>query len=114
MQSRYGHNVIIIFLLVVIFPLVFFSGCRENNRIVRLSDNAVLSFNELIHDIKSSPLIFFGEFHDWSSHHRADLQMIQALHDQDIPVAIGMEMFRANEQPVLEIYSSMPANTAFR
>lgn len=102
MQSRYGHNVIIIFLLVVIFPLVFFSGCRENNRIVRLSDNAVLSFNELIHDIKSSPLIFFGEFHDWSSHHRADLQMIQALHDQDIPVAIGMEMFRANEQPVLD------------
>jgi uncharacterized iron-regulated protein len=94
--------VTIIFLLVVTLPLIFSLKCREQKRILRLSDNSVLSFNELINDVKSTPFVLFGEFHDWTSHHRAELQIVQALHEQGIPVAIGMEMFQADKQQVLD------------
>ena len=59
-------------------------------------------FEEMITDLRQSQMVFIGELHDRMSHHQAQLQIIQALHEAGEPVAIALEMFRAENQAVLD------------
>jgi uncharacterized iron-regulated protein len=47
-----------------------------------------------------------GEHHATESHHWAQLQIIRALHESGVPVAIGLEMFRAESQSTLDKWTS--------
>lgn len=52
--------------------------------------------------LKERRLIFVGEQHDQKSHHFAQLAVIRSLHESGVPVAIGLEMFRAENQTILD------------
>jgi uncharacterized iron-regulated protein len=49
-------------------------------------------------------VVYLGETHDRPADHEAQLQLIQALHQQHPRLAIGMEMFQRPFQPVLDEY----------
>jgi len=71
-------------------------------RVLRVSDGAVLDFQQMIADAKKTDLIFVGEVHSELRHHHAQLKIIKALAAYGAPVAIGLEMFRADSQKELD------------
>lgn len=70
--------------------------------ILNVADGEFVSFDEVIEDLRGVRLVFMGELHDNMGHHRAQLQVIRALHDAGAPVAIGLEMFRTDSQKALD------------
>ncbi|MDF1551417.1 MAG: ChaN family lipoprotein [Deferrisomatales bacterium] len=71
-------------------------------RLLRVSDGRELALDEALPALAAARLLFLGEFHDQPAHHRAQLAVIRALHEAGHPVAVGMEMFRADDQQALD------------
>jgi len=47
-------------------------------------------------------IILVGEHHTNETHHKAQLTIITALHERGVPLAVGLEMFRADSQGLLD------------
>jgi uncharacterized iron-regulated protein len=70
-----------------------------------------VSLAQIISEADEKPLIFFGEIHDQSFAHQAELELLKGLHDKyKGRVVIGMEMFEADVQPILDEYFSGKIN----
>lgn len=70
--------------------------------ILKVADGTYVSFAEMVEDLQSVRLVFMGELHDDAGHHRAQLQVIRALRQSGVPVAVGLEMFRSDSQAALD------------
>jgi uncharacterized iron-regulated protein len=94
-------------LLAAIPALFFLASCgRGGGGIVRVQDEAAVSFEELVDDLASVPLVFIGELHTSREHHEAQLRVIRALADKGEKVAIGLEMFHDGHQEKLDAWLS--------
>jgi uncharacterized iron-regulated protein len=92
----------ILFLIAaILFSTVAAGESFTYNRVLRLSDRQVITFGEMIREIQAADIVLVGEVHDDEKNHRAELDVIRALHEKRIPLAIGLEMFRAEDQDVL-------------
>ena len=94
-------------LLIIVSSLLalffFFRGYASTpEQIHRVSDGRVLSLSELVKDLLESRLVFVGEIHTFQRHHHIQLQTIRALREAGTPVAIGLEMFRRDNQTNLD------------
>lgn len=58
----------------------------------------------LIDALATANVVYLGETHDRPADHEAQLQIIQALHQQNPQLAIGMEMFQRPFQPIIDQY----------
>jgi uncharacterized iron-regulated protein len=70
--------------------------------IIDVERQVEVSPQELLTDLRLAQVIFMGEFHDHVGHHRAQLSVIDALDNDDRPLAIGLEMFRKESQESLD------------
>lgn len=70
----------------------------DNTKVFRLSDRKIISFEQMISDLKKADLVFAGETHDNETHHRIQLEIIKTLVKSGIPLAAGFEMFTAESQ----------------
>lgn len=68
----------------------------------RVDDNATIGLSRLVDTIATRRIIFIGEVHDMRAHHALQLAIIKALHDRHVPLAIGVEMFSFDAQPLLD------------
>jgi len=64
-----------------------------------------LTFAEMIREMKDSRFVYIGESHDDLATHDIQLKIIQALHQSDQMIAVGLEMLPAETQPVLDEWS---------
>ena len=94
-----------IFALVLAFEFVLLTAAGQHS-LVRISDRKVVSFGEMIKDVKKSDIIVIGEVHNDPRHHQTELDVIRALHESDTPTIIGMEMFRRDSQKDLDSWTS--------
>jgi uncharacterized iron-regulated protein len=94
--------VLILSLFVPLFGFYVPQISAGEMRVFRVSDGKTVSFGQMIDDIKKAKLIFVGETHDNKLHHRLQLDVIRKLHDLKIPIAVGLEMFTAENQDVLD------------
>jgi uncharacterized iron-regulated protein len=78
------------------------AGDLEARMIFRLRNLREVSLAEMVGDLKQARVIFVGERHDSVEDHVAQRTILQALHDSGAKVAVGLEMFRAAEQPALD------------
>ena len=88
--------------------MLFMSGCFSGfNRLSR-SDQGAMSL--MLADLRQARVIFVGEFHDQRDHHLLQLQVIKELYEKGIPLAIGLEMFDLEKQPILDewVQGSIP------
>lgn len=92
----------VVFLLVVSVLLAGATNCSGDERILRARDGKTITFNSMIEDIRNVKVIFVGETHDSKRDHEFQLAIIKALHLSGVPQAIGLEMFRAESQSVLD------------
>jgi uncharacterized iron-regulated protein len=65
-----------------------------------------VSFQELLADLNSSQIVYIGEKHTHVSHHRIQLEVIQAIFKTHSNLAVGMEMFDHTYQDVLDLWSA--------
>jgi uncharacterized iron-regulated protein len=100
-----GKNIpfAIIFSFVVIL-----SACLQTNmhadatKVYRVSDRKTITYNEMLDDIRKSGIVLVGEVHNQEAHHRNQLNVIRALHEANVPMAVGFEMFIADNQSALD------------
>ncbi|OGP14345.1 MAG: hypothetical protein A2052_09685 [Deltaproteobacteria bacterium GWA2_54_12] len=92
--------------------LLFFSlllavayGCVEP-KILRVADRRELKPTELLKEIDGRDIVFVGEVHTKKSHHKAQLEIIKALDGNGKKVAIGVEMFKKEDQEALDKWVS--------
>ncbi len=83
----------------------------ENGIIIDLDDDPAgietkfaRRFPEIIDQLLDNRVVYIGEGHTNYSDHRLQLKIIRALYEQDPRLAIGMEMFSAETQDVLDEY----------
>ncbi len=76
------------------------------HKVLRISDHKVITFGEMIDDVRKADIVLVGETHDSMKDHAAELDVIQALHDRNATIGIGLEMFRADSQKSLDEWSS--------
>ena len=91
-----------IFILAAAAVLNITAGCSSADMIMRVGDRQEIAFARLIEEIKGHRLIFIGEEHDRMKDHWFQLKIIKALNDGGIPLAIGLEMFTADNQGDLD------------
>ncbi len=65
-------------------------------------NNELLSVAELAEQLADTGILFFGENHTDMDFHRAQYQLIRALHDAGREVLVGLEMFPYTRQPELD------------
>ncbi len=88
----------ILFLLLALLP----GQALGHPHILRVADDTVIGFEDLLNDLAGKRVLFFGEYHDHLGHHNAQLELIRGLHDKGIKVAVGLEMFRRSNQYALD------------
>ena len=77
------------------------SGCAKDE-VLNLKDRETIHWDQMIQEVKDKKIIFVGEIHGEPKHHEYQLRAIKALYEQGTPIAIGLEMFRANDQGFLD------------
>jgi uncharacterized iron-regulated protein len=91
--------------LFIILPFLFAAaenGVGAETGVLRVNDGKVITFDQMIEEVKRVNIIFVGEVHDIVDHHKAELAIIRALHEADTPTAVGLEMFRSDSQDALD------------
>lgn len=73
--------------------------------IIDAEEKIEISPAALLEDLRSVQVVFMGELHDHVGHHNAQLTIIDALDDDDTPLAIGLEMFRRDSQETLDLWT---------
>ena len=64
-----------------------------------------IPFSKMIMEMKDCDLVYVGETHNSLPMHDIQLKIIQALYEQDRNVSVGLEMFPAGYQEVLNKWS---------
>ncbi len=92
--------------LLSLFVLLFLCFAAESgvcsDHVLRVRDGKIITFHQMIIEVKKVNIVFFGEIHDSIEHHEAELAVIRALHESDIPMSVGLEMFRFDSQDTLD------------
>lgn len=80
--------------------------CRAERSVRRVSDGKIISFSRMMDEIKGTQVVVIGENHDNHEHHQLQLEVIDAFHQANRPLAIGLEMFNADNQRQLDRWVS--------
>ncbi len=90
--------------VIAVLAAVCVLAMQKKAEVFRASDGATVAFEEMLRDLRSADVIFIGESHGSRNHHELQERIIRALHDSGLPVAIGLEMFRADDQRTLDAW----------
>ena len=99
MKLRSKQNICALVLLALL--AVLHCG-RSSAHILRVADGTTPSLENVLEDLLQVQIILIGETHDNPAHHRAQLQIINAMRKKGATVAIGLEMFRSDSQEALD------------
>jgi len=74
--------------------------------IINTKTGVPVSFEELIADLNMAKVIYIGEKHTDSAHHKIQLRVIKRLIDTHQELVIGMEAFDHSYQKILDMWSA--------
>ena len=74
--------------------------------VFRVRDRAGIPFETMMEDLRTADIIYIGELHNVKEHHVLGLEIIRRLHEADIPLAVGLEMFRTEDQRTLDAWTA--------
>jgi uncharacterized iron-regulated protein len=88
--------------------LVLLTAC--SGAPVRLNSSEQAAVARMMTDLGQARIVFVGEFHDQRDHHLLQLNVIKELQKQGKNLAIGLEMFDLEKQPILDewVKGNMP------
>lgn len=91
-------------LTVVLVAVSVMGAGREpsERRLYDLNLSKEIRMSEAISQIKRNRIVLVGEHHGNQHHHQAQVDVIRALKEAGVDVAIGLEMFRSGSQEALD------------
>ena len=93
-------------LLMVCMAWLAPAAVLAHPHLLDVKDKVEVSPDVMLEDLRQAQVIFVGEFHDHLGHHQAQLSIIDALDNDERPLAIGLEMFRRDSQEDLDIWTA--------
>ena len=93
-------------LVVVICAIQYGAGARDTGIVLRVQDSRLISPARMMEEVRTVNIVFIGEIHDEVGHHRDELEIIRAFHNAEVPIALGLEMFRAGDQSLLDSWTA--------
>ena len=96
---NFVHRIVLVWIIAAAMPLL--AGCQDGD-VVRLKDRATIPFDRMVGEVSKSRVILIGETHESRAHHDLQLKIIRTLHEGGLPLAVGLEMFRAESQELLD------------
>ena len=96
---NFVHRIVLVWIIAAAIPLL--AGCQDGG-VVRLKDRTTIPFDRMVGEASKSRVIIVGETHDNQAHHDLQLKIIRTLHEGGVPLAVGIEMFRAESQELLD------------
>ena len=96
---NFVHRIVLFWIIAAAMPLL--AGCQDGD-VVRLKDRATIPFDRMVGEVSKSRVILIGETHESRAHHDLQLKIIRTLHEGGLPLAVGLEMFRAESQELLD------------
>lgn len=93
--------------LLALSVMLLAGSCREYSQagqlmLYDLRTQQTIGATQAMDALQSNRLVLVGEHHTDPAHHEAQLQVIQALNAQSVPLSIGLEMFRKDDQAALD------------
>jgi len=88
-------------LSILAAALAVLAGCQDSG-VMRLADRSAIPFDRMVAEAAKSRIVVVGETHDNRAHHDLQLKLIRTLHEGGTVLAVGLEMFRAENQELLE------------
>jgi uncharacterized iron-regulated protein len=91
-----------------LFIVLFLQACfqtkthADGTKVFRVSDGKTITFGQMLDDLRKVNIILVGEVHNQEAHHRLQFDVIRALKEAKSPVAVGFEMFIADNQSILD------------
>ena len=76
---------------------------HEEARVHKLG-SGLITFSGMIAELIDQRVVFVGEKHNDPWHHQTQLHVISSLHQNSVPLAIGLEMFTARDQRFLDAW----------
>lgn len=97
---------------ICLLLLLFFLKIQAQEKyVVYDSLGKEVSIKEIVTLANEKPLIFFGEVHDQKLAHQAELDLLTELYaSYNTRIILGMEMFEADVQPIIDEYFSGDIN----
>jgi uncharacterized iron-regulated protein len=92
---------------VAVFIIIAIVGAgqkRSDLRMYDLNHGKETSMSNAIRLLKQNQIILVGEHHGNKKHHEAQRDVIRALKETGMQVAVGLEMFRSDSQPALDCW----------
>jgi len=77
----------------------------SQDNVYSAKEGKAVSFTKMITEMRDSRFVYVGESHNSMPMHDIQLKVIQALHEQDKNLSIGLEMFPVTGQEVLNKWS---------
>jgi len=78
----------------------------DEGTIISTKTGTAVSFEELLSDLSKVQVIYVGEQHHDSAHHKVQLDIIESIYKTRPDVVIAMEMFDQTYQPILNLWSA--------
>ena len=91
----------IVLSVIVATAISLLAGCQDGD-VVRLKDRVTIPFDRMVGEVSKSRVIVIGETHESQAHHDLQLKIIRTLHEGGASLAVGLEMFRAESQELLD------------
>jgi uncharacterized iron-regulated protein len=64
----------------------------------------------MLEDLSAVRIVYIGEIHTIKRHHQLQTRLLRALSDRGLKLALGMEMFSREQQPILDKWSKGAAD----
>jgi uncharacterized iron-regulated protein len=87
-----------------IFFLCTNPACAQNTSTSPQLQTQQPSQQQILQELVKAKVVYLGESHDRIEDHKAQLEILQALHQQNRKIAVAMEMFQRPFQDVLDQY----------
>ncbi|ACM21446.1 protein of unknown function DUF399 [Geotalea daltonii FRC-32] len=92
--------------IAVLVAIPAFGHITNDQPVYRVSDGKIITFQQMIDEMKGTNVVVIGESHDSHEHHQLQLAVIEAYHQAETPIAVGMEMFTADSQRHLDRWTN--------
>ncbi len=96
--------------LTLISLCLLIGSASAHPHIIDVATKKEISFQDLIGKLEQTRVVFIGEQHDHAGHHQMQLKIIRALAEEQ-KIAIGLEMFQAEDQQALDNWTAGISNT---
>jgi uncharacterized iron-regulated protein len=102
----FKRTALAIFALLAAAALGCGEGAADTISIRDVRTKQETTLERILPQLADADIVLLGELHHSDRSHRLQLEVIQAMHESGVPVAVGLEMFQHQDQEFLDRWVS--------